>query len=238
VKKIILVGRGKLGADIFSHLKSDNNISSITKESQWESNINVDINKDKIDFICDTLIICLPPLAIKTHFLDLVKKSVELKQITRIILISSIGIYDKKNIINENSSLNCTHPLYAIEQTINQLQVPITILRLGGLFNENRHPGYYVSGKSLHFSKQRINLIHHQDICTFIKVIIKNQTLGVFNLVYPYWPSKEDYYKEFCSFNNLALPLADGKIKVENKVLSDKSLKISNFQFSYHPKFW
>lgn len=83
-----------------------------------------------------------------------------------------------------------------------------TIIRFGGLIGEDRHPVYYLAGKSnLKNGKSPVNLIHRNDCIELIEKIIEFNYWGkTVHGVFPYHPAKEKYYINQAVVKNLPLP--------------------------------
>jgi len=82
-----------------------------------------------------------------------------------------------------------------------------TIIRFGGLIGPNRHPVYHLSKKEkLDNGDELVNLIHLNDCIYMIKTIIEKEYWGeLFNGVYPYHPTKKEYYIHEASLRGIDL---------------------------------
>ncbi len=72
-----------------------------------------------------------------------------------------------------------------------------TIVRFGGLIGPKRHPITFLSGrKGLSNGNQYVNLIHLTDCISVLEnILLKKWWNAIFNAVYPYHPTKENYYR-------------------------------------------
>ena len=197
------------------------------------------------------LIIAVPPglhktpkesffLKIKT-LLPLIEKS----PVENLLFISSISVFEATenfSEINENTNLTGTsktaEQLIAIENLLfKNRHFTSTILRLGGLFDDHRHPVNHLAGrKGVENPKAPVNLIHRDDVLEIIGKIIENASWGnSLNAVYPEHPSKKNYYVKIAQIRGLEIPLFDeNSISKGKTVLSEKLQKELGFRF-LHP---
>ena len=84
----------------------------------------------------------------------------------------------------------------------------LTIIRPGGLFGEDRHPVFWLQGRSgLTTGDELLHLVHRDDVIESIKKIIEIQLWGEeFNLVNDLRVRKEDYYTEKAKSFGMPIP--------------------------------
>ncbi|MEM1257619.1 MAG: NAD(P)-binding domain-containing protein [Bacteroidota bacterium] len=118
-----------------------------------------------------------------------------------VLFVSSTSVYG--TIEGEITEDTIPHPttnsgkqLLTSEQLfLEERSIATAIIRFGGLIGEDRHPVYHISGRALTNGEELINLIHQKDCIHMIRTIIKNGYWNeIFNGVYPYHPSKAEYY--------------------------------------------
>lgn len=158
----------------------------------------------------DILIINIPPKKIKTSNNSYARKIYNLNRfikknlIDKIIFISSTSVYgsnqgkvDFKTVPIPNSK-NGIEILESEKIIIKNKKC--TIIRLGGLIGENRHPAYYLSKKNIVSRPDTpVNLIHLKDCLEIICSVIEKEKWGEKYLgVCPYHPKKADYYNKKC----------------------------------------
>jgi len=155
----------------------------------------------------DLLIINVPPnlrrdpSANYVHKMELLLKRVEDSGIEHLIFVSSTAVYgDISGEIDEQTIpkpvTQSGKQLRRAEQLF-QANAPLkaTIVRFGGLLGGNRHPVKQLSGRELQNGDALVNLIHLNDCIHLLKTIITQAYWGeVFNGVYPYHPTKKEYY--------------------------------------------
>lgn len=197
---------------------------------------------------CDILIVTIPPNRKKSEAMEYVAKmnwiilQAEKHQIKQIIYTSSTSVYDGlENEIDEKTLLKADN-IRAKEIMINEknllknVNLNATILRLGGLFGEERHPVKFLAKKEVNENgNEPVNMLHLYDAIEAISVLIEKPIANeIYNLVYPQYDSREIYYKKAAKVLNLSL--ADFNI-VENpknrKVSSQKFQTAFNFNFKY-----
>ncbi|POR26079.1 NAD(P)-dependent oxidoreductase [Flavobacterium columnare] len=171
----------------------------------------------------DLLIIMIPPKLRKNNdenFIAKIQKIIpyiETSNISKVLFISSISVYGdtfKKVTITEKDivipSTEAGRQLLKVEQLLQKNQkFKTTILRLGGLIGEDRHPVIYLAGKeNLENPEAAVNLISQTDCIQIIeKMIYANTVWGnVFNAVAPFHPTRKEYYTDKAVQNNLKIP--------------------------------
>ena len=114
------------------------------------------------------------------------------------------------------------------ESYISGLGRPYIILRPGGLVDIIRHPAQKIKEERLKMMKGNINLVDTRDVSRFIVHCLKsNLWNNIFNLVFPYYPLKSDFYHA-CK-NNLS---TEFKSETSRIIDSNKAIE-SGFEFIY-----
>ena len=171
----------------------------------------------------DLLIVNIPPRLRKSGAESYIKKMklllryVQKARIPQLLFVSSTSVYgDIQGEITEDTPANPvtlsgkqllqTEILFSAEKSFAS-----TIIRFGGLIGGDRHPIFHLSGKAeLKNGEELINLIHREDCIHMINTIIKyNYWNEVFNGVYPYYPTKSEYYTAEATKRKLPLPSYD-----------------------------
>ncbi len=202
-----------------------------------------------VDFLTDVevLIINVPPKLSKANSQDyfskmqLIHKAVVQSKIQKILFVSSTSVYgDISGTVTENTIAEpiseSGRQLLASEnlfRTTSKLQT--SIIRFGGLIGDDRHPIYRLSGKKdLLNGNHPINLIHLKDCIGIIKAIINNDWWNeIFNGVYPYHPSKKDYYAIEAQKRKLRLPeYIHSKPSFGKKIASSKLIHVKLYDFN------
>ncbi|MEK9566150.1 MAG: hypothetical protein VW125_03525 [Flavobacteriaceae bacterium] len=156
----------------------------------------------------------------------------------RILLLSSTSVYGTESgKFDENSIPNPQTPaskeLLLAENTILQSKNSGVIVRLGGLVGEDRNPIFQLQHKLIPNPRGRINFIHQLDAVNGILTLLsKTERKGVYNLVSPHHPIREDYYTFMAKKHKLPTPVfANQDPVVERWIEASKIAKETRFQY-------
>lgn len=193
-----------------------------------------------------TLIVNVPPRLRTTPQESYVQKmqllldAITASEVEKIIFISSTSVYgDIEGDVTESTTpepitasgkqLLLAEKLFALAPNLQT-----SIVRFGGLIGPHRHPAVNLSKKKqLSNGNIPINLIHLDDCIRIITTIMEKGYWGeLFNAVYPYYPTKRDFYTE----EALKMGLSKPTYTIENrkkgkKVLSDRLINVKKFDF-------
>ncbi|WP_411029621.1 SDR family oxidoreductase [Spongiimicrobium sp. 3-5] len=193
------------------------------------------------------LIINIPPKLRGSNKENYVKKirrlheAIAASTVKKIVFVSSTSVYGEINgEVNEDTipepqsesgrQLLLSENIFKEDETL-----MTTVVRFGGLIGPNRHPIVHLSNKTkLTNGNAAINLIHLNDCMEIIGSIIEHDWWNeIFNGVYPYHPTKKEFYTLEAKKRNLPPPPygasgpKTGKIVVSNKLNNAK-----DFQFT------
>lgn len=230
--KISIMGLGWFGLPLACELKK--NSYFITGSTQTE------IKKMKIEQLgisphvlkfpttvpqllkSDLIILNIPPFDEQLSWF----KSWDWDYDCKIIFVSSTSV------VTDPGSKN-SHLLANQEDWVRNNFKTWSVLRFGGLFGENRHPGKYLSGKkNLPGRLWPVNLLSLKDAIGFTKTVIQNNLFYEnFNVVGDGHPSREDFYSSYCKKNMLALPQFDLTDK-SNRAVAANDLASKYYSFS------
>lgn len=240
-----ILGCGWLGRAVASKLRSLNKSSwgSSRSEASWpaiedagatpvlfDSSQPSDIQSEWPS--CDTLLICCPPSAGMPTF---ERAAAFARNHTKwTVLISSTSVYpDEGRSMIEDDAIRRLSPhsgacLLDIEQCFESSRT--SILRAGGLFGPNRHPGKFLRGKPLARPQDAVNMVHQDDVLRAILFSAENQLEGPHNLVAPQHITRAAFYHAAGATE----PPKDNNSEPQGrKVLADK-LQGRGFEF-LHP---
>tara|TARA_R110002049_G_scaffold305515_1_gene502337 strand:+ start:113024 stop:113791 length:768 start_codon:yes stop_codon:yes gene_type:complete len=173
--------------------------------------------------------------------IKLLHQAVKNSDVKKIIFVSSTSVYgDNRGEVTETTIprpvTDSGKQLLACEDLFRSDQeVQTTIIRFGGLIGDDRHPVNFLSGKKgLSNGSAPINLIHQVDCIRIIKSIVKEAWWNeLFNAVYPYHPSKKDYYTQACLKRNLPIPdYMNDTSQFEKCVRSYRLITVKGFRFN------
>jgi nucleoside-diphosphate-sugar epimerase len=176
----------------------------------------------------DILIYMIPPL-------DMLQMKDFFDQIPtdkKIIFISSTSVYGKKlGEVDEETSID-------IEQTNSPLLVEtekylksrfesVTILRLGGLYGQKRHPIYFLQGKeNVLGANEYLHLVHQKDCVDAITSVLEQDLWNeTFNIVSDLRVKKSEYYTRIAEKLSLLPPVykIHDQESLETKISNEKS---------------
>jgi nucleoside-diphosphate-sugar epimerase len=190
-------------------------------------------------------IINLPPkeLPNEKNFHETQLKSVLSKikksSVDKVIFISSTAVYPSNDtLVSEEDatyeSLSRSGiSLLAMEDIFrNEPELKSTIVRFGGLYGPNRHPGRFLMGKSdLPGGKNPVNMIHLEDCIGVIKHIINKNIWGqTFNACSPNHPTRAAFYTEAAASFGVDPPTFSAA-KSPYKIVSSEYLTQSGYEF-------
>ena len=168
-------------------------------------------------------------------------EAIQVSSTRKVIFISSTSVYgDLEGEVTEDTppepKTESGKQLFASEQIFrNNKQLAISIVRFGGLIGPDRHPITMLSDKKgLSNGGDPINLIHLNDCIGIITSVVKfgwwNTTI---NGVYPWHPSKREYYTSEAQKRGLQIPdYKENNIKKGAIVRSNYLLNVKNYRFT------
>ncbi|MDA9003374.1 hypothetical protein N9J23_01925 [Flavobacteriaceae bacterium] len=167
----------------------------------------------------DTLLISVPPKRdAPSQFEDMIATLLEHMKLhpgCKLIFLSSTSVYGKQaGIFKENSPISAeteaSKALVLCEKMILNAPQRSLIIRLGGLVGEDRNPIFSLQKKTIPNPRGRINFVSQVDVVNGIEEFLKYpQMEGIFNLVSPHHPVREEYYREMAKKYNLPEPQFD-----------------------------
>lgn len=184
----------------------------------------------------DWIVITIPPSS-KAEYVQIISGLINaFPPACKVIFTSSISVYCEINgLVNEQSELNEEHVVVKAERLLlERLGDRLTILRLGGLIGNDRHPVKYLAGKTgLAGGRNPVNLVHLEDVINAIKVSIRDQHFGqIFNIVSPEHPSKKEYYSMKARQYGLELPQFTDDERTGKIVTAKYITTVTKFDYS------
>jgi nucleoside-diphosphate-sugar epimerase len=146
---------------------------------------------------------------------------IEKSSVNKVVFVSSTGVYadsSSLSIVTENDlpipETESGKQLSKVESLLlENSSFESIIIRFGGLIGEDRHPIKFLAGrKNIENPDGPVNLIHQKDCIGIIETMLQKKEdekviwNQVYNAVYPYHPSRKEYYTEKALEQNLALP--------------------------------
>lgn len=161
-----------------------------------------------------TWVILLPPSASKqylAHMQQLALSANAARQ-TQIVFASSTSVYgDAPRVCDEDSPLAPqtanAEVLAAAEQVwLNSDIANVAVLRLGGLYDDVRHPVRRLSGSGLAGGKRPVNMLHKKHAVAALADCIATGRSGIINVVEADHPSRAEFYCSAAARLGVPLP--------------------------------
>ncbi|MEP2026077.1 MAG: SDR family oxidoreductase [Reichenbachiella sp.] len=256
---ISILGCGWLGLPLGKHLAEagyqiKGSTTQVDKIPQLESAgikpfhlaLNPKLIGDVSDFFdSDILLINLPPRnrdGIQDFHETQLQTLLEHIISKYVIFVSSTAVYPSNNqVVTEvDANSECLTrggiSLLNMEQLFaNNPAFQTTVIRFGGLYGPDRHPGRFLSGKkNLAGADNPINMIHLEDSIGVIQSIIENELWGeVFNACAPMNETRQSFYEKAARELGVEAPTFSGEPLPFKKVSSEKLLKRTGYKFQY-----
>lgn len=260
MRAIAIIGLGWLGAELGKQLKANGfficgTTTSVKKSLELNKTFDQVVNYklgDSIDQVTfkkaiDFFVITIPPSSSEfyvSHLEELIHKLKEKNKSAKFIYTSSISVYGSEpRIVNEGSETNAetsnAKKMLAVEKILQgKYSECSSVIRLGGLVGDERHPVNYLSGRiGVKKPNAAINLIHRDDVLSFISALIEHFQGITFNLVSPNHPKKKEYYNWVAEQKDLMLVVFDEEDKNLDKVVNCIAVKSINFEFKYRSPY-
>lgn len=184
----------------------------------------------------EILIITMPPreVAIFEHFILQIQK---ITTIQKVVFISSTAVYPFSNgQVTERSPIKLT-PLTTIESLFRKnSNFKTTILRFGGLYGPDRHPGNFIKqDRILEHPEGFVNLIHRDDCIGIIKQLLATNTWNeTFNACADAHPMRREFYTKQAHLLEKTTPVFNENAAPLFKIISSEKLKtMLNYTFKY-----
>ncbi len=207
-------------------------------------------------FRSDVLICTLPPgrsNANEAPYADQIAVLMAQAQahgIERVIYTSSTGVYPPtegpvtEEAVDPRTPHGAAAPRRSTAEAVRSAeQIVVTayperavILRLGGLFGPERHPGRFISGRTeVRRPEGPVNMVHQQDVIGTIQTVVEQDTVqGVFNVVAPEHPTRRAFYEAAARDYGGDLPtFADDSNTKGKRVVSTKLMDTLGYVFTY-----
>lgn len=224
MKKISILGAGWLGAPLalqLSHNEHALKVSTTTSEKldYFKNNniesfliqVDLEVDSNKMNALlanADILIITIPPGRTQNLESDYVAKIkavipyIEQNQIKQVIYTSSTTVYlSLQGEVNEETAIV---PISEMDKQIVEIEKLLldnpnfntSILRLGGLIGEDRHPVQYIVRREVvEDANNPVNMVHRQDIIRFIEKMVEQPIENdIFNIVAPISLNRREFY--------------------------------------------
>jgi nucleoside-diphosphate-sugar epimerase len=178
----------------------------------------------------DWLVLTIPPSSIRDAYAqELVQIAQWIPNTANVVFTSSTSVYDDINEAVDESSLAVGNSprgrtVYLAEQALqNERKNQVTILRLGGLFGEQRHPVKFMAGRAISEGLSPVNVAHLNTCLRAICAVIEQHVVGeIINICEEDHPTKKDFYTKAANDLGLTPPIFAHEIGPHKVVLTKK----------------
>ncbi|AWW34159.1 GDP-L-fucose synthase [Mannheimia varigena] len=250
MKKITIIGLGWLGLPLAQKLQNEGWQVAGTKRTVGDLPVEcypLDLNHFAIMpdieriLATDAMVIALPPSTTseEDYFLGIQKLTsfAMTKGLKHLIFISSTSVLPMQSgEFDENSDVQPEQLLAKVESWLLSQDIDCDILRLAGLAGKQRHPVFYLVGKSnLKSPNQPVNLVHLEDCLSAISLLLeKPNGQRIFHLCAEQHPTRKEYYSEIAKRLGLSdLQFSDENQPLVRVVKADKICRELGFIYRY-----
>lgn len=251
MKTFTILGTGWLGLELANQLKDEYKIKVSARNEEksklfdnlgFFSFILNEYDLSFLDELLDTnyLFINYPPSKFDDYlgFLDKIYKHEKIKNIEKIIFISSTSIYpNNEGSFNEDSILNDSSSkiVFEAEKLIeNRTDV---IFRVSGLVGGSRYFGKRSANKVVESPLSVINFVHRNDVINATKFVIEKNFDGIFNLCSKVHPTKKEIYTFNSKKYNFEMPIFLDDKSFLDRVIDGSKIEKLGFQYKYNNIF-
>ncbi len=251
MKTFTILGTGWLGLELANQLKSEFEIkvsarndekSKTFKDLGFFSFILNEYNFSFLDELLDTnyLFINYPPSKFDDYlvFLNKIYKHEKIKNIEKIIFISSTSIYpniegsfDENYMINNSSSKIVFEAEKVVENRSN------IVFRVSGLVGGSRYFGKRSANKVVESPQSLINFVHRNDVINATKFVIEKDINGIFNLCSKVHPSKKEIYTFNSKKYDFEMPIFLDNKSFLNRIIDGSKIEKLGFEYMYNNVF-
>ncbi|UXX80453.1 SDR family oxidoreductase [Reichenbachiella carrageenanivorans] len=264
MKTVSILGCGWLGLPLGKHLAKAGYVvkGSTTHASKMaqieEASIRPyhltfapDLEGEAEDFFdSDVLLINLPPrnkdgqADFHQNQLLAIRERIES---SHVLFISSTAVYpaNDEEVTEADASADCVTRggihLLEMERLFSESHdIRTTVIRFGGLYGSDRHPGRFLAGKQgLSGAHNPVNMIHLEDCIGVIRAVIAKDIWGeVFNACAPLQETRQSFYEKAAVALGVAPPSFTDAPAPFKKVNVDKLLRMTNYRFNIERNYW
>ncbi|MBU3013752.1 hypothetical protein KO488_03220 [Poseidonibacter lekithochrous] len=199
-------------------------------------------NLDSLDDLLETnyLFINFPPSKFKdyTGFLNIIYSHKKIKNIEKIIFISSTSIYpDLDLVFKEEFVLKDSKSPKVYDAEILIENKTDLIFRCSGLMGYNRIAGKRSSSKVVNDKDIKVNYIHRDDVIDATLFAIENDLNGTFNLSVEEHPTKEEIYLFNSKKHGFEKSIFKDEKGLKNRIIDGSKIEESGFKYKYSNPF-
>ena len=223
LNRVWIAGAGYLGMPLAQQLQAASYAVSVSSRTaregvSWQA-WDFSANSAVQDFqVADTWVVLLPPSSgndYVAHMRHLCAQAQQL-QLAHVVYASSTSVYGSEvRVCDEKSRVapesDNAKQIVMCEQIWQNSGLPcVSILRLGGLYDEERHPVRRLSGRvAIKGGKHPVNVVSRSSAVTALANHVAHAQGGIFNVVEAAHPSRSEFYSQEALRLGLPLPEFD-----------------------------
>ena len=249
----VVVGAGWLGNPLANKLANSGwhvlKTSRLKKNEKGWAQFNVEQQVCDINLSEAVWFFCIPPgrtPEAQNVYREYLKTSLSVaktQKAKRFIFCSTTGVYPNKPLsFNENLEIDANTDkqlrLLQNEQIVKERGLNTVIVRLGGLMGPKRHPGRFLSGKTLSSNANASgNMVHQDDAVNGLLFIAEGDyQQPIINLVAPHHPTKKAFYDKATQLLGV-LPVNFEGNECEPRIILSEKVRNLGFEFKHKDLF-
>ena len=233
LNRVWIAGAGYLGMPLAQQLQAASYAVSVSSRTaregvSWQA-WDFSANSAVQDFqVADTWVVLLPPSSgndYVAHMRQLCAQAQQL-QLAHVVYASSTSVYGSEvRVCDENSSVapesDHAKQIVRCEQIWQNSGLPcVSILRLGGLYDDERHPVRRLSGRvAIKGGKHPVNVVSRSGAVAALARHVAHAQGGIFNVVEAAHPSRSEFYSQEALRLGLPLPEFDASDASDGKTV-------------------
>lgn len=197
--KVGILGCGWVGKHLLKNLSGQydvrysNRVKGIDDERSFQVDLSEESKIDKEFFAVDVIVVLMTSKVLE----DYIRLIECISPTCKVIFSSSTSVYAySSKVIDENAVLKKESKLVEIERLLqSSLNDRLTILRLAGLYGENRLPSGFIRTNIVKRSNQVVNMVCGEDVVQAIRLIFEKELFGeIFNICSNHHPTRKEFY--------------------------------------------
>jgi nucleoside-diphosphate-sugar epimerase len=196
--------------------------------------VNISESK-KIDSFLETDILIIAITSKDIDGFENLISQIQNSVVQKVIFISSTSVYGSLNKVMTEEDTVLKNPLTTIENLFREnIFFDTTIIRFGGLFGDDRHPGnWFANNRKISQPKGFVNMIHREDCIEIIHEIIdQNSWNSTFNACANQHPTRRDFYTTAKLSKGFKVPEFEENEEYKWKIISsDKVQNVLGYEF-------
>lgn len=257
MKKISIIGCGwlglpvarnfvKLGHEVHGTTTSESKKTLFQEHGIVPHVVNLKAPNQDLSFLAesDIVLISFPPGLRKNTVdfplqMDQLVTGLRQYLIQKIVFISSTSVYPTSGTFSEDSSISASSDRQKILLETEALLMDCfdaTVIRMGGLYGENRYPHNFLKTEKQLETNTEINFINQLDAVELTTKLMLAKPTGVFNGVHPHHPLKYEFYQECYKRNNKLFDF-NIPLKTDIRIINSKRMSEIGFEFTHNTHY-